>query len=114
MALTLKPVFLPQLCYQHVIGSPITCPDLNFFIFLNTMSHFFEEYTWNLDETNYSEKISQMSLCGEQQKPNFDDGDILLIQFLGISCLIILFVIQLPSPDVHNKLSLVSLPTNPM
>ena len=46
------------------------------------MPYFFEKYAFSVDETKYSDNISQVSLCGEQPKPNVDEVDILLIWVL--------------------------------
>ena len=83
----------------------MACLDFTLFIYLNTPPSFFDEYACNMYETKYYDKISQVSLCGEQKKPNVDEGDTLLICVLGIPCLMILFVFLIPSPDVHINFS---------
>ena len=45
---------------------------------------------------------------GEQPKPNFAEGDLMLIFIFGIPCLLIVFVFLHPLPDVHINLSHVS------
>ena len=52
----------------------------------------FDEYYCNLHETKSSDKISQARLCGEQQKTNIDEVDVLLILLIGITSLLIVFV----------------------
>ena len=76
------------------------------------MTYFFDEYDLNLDETKYSDKISQVSLCGKKPKPNVDEGYIFLILVLGTTCLLILFVIMIPSPDLHINFSHMPQPKN--
>ena len=68
--MTLKPVFATIMIKQFV-GSPIPCIDLTLFIYLNESLSFFDEYDCNLFEIKSSDKISLVSLCGEQTKPNF-------------------------------------------
>ena len=40
---------------------------------------FFNEYDYNMCETKYFDKISEVFLCGEQPKPNVDEGDVLFV-----------------------------------
>ena len=101
ITLALEPLFSPKFWWNNVVGIPIPCLYLILFIYLNTIPSFFDQYAWNLCTTKSSDKISQVSLCGEQTKSNVDEGDILLIWLLVIPFLFILFVFVLPSPDVH-------------
>ena len=73
----------------------------------------FDEYACNLCETKFSDRISQVSLYGEQPKPNFDEKYVLFILIFGINCLLIVFVFLQPSPVVHIKFSHISQPKNP-
>ena len=107
-----KTDFSPQLWYPHVVGGPMPCIYLTFFIYLNTMSYFFKRICFKYGWTKYSDNISQVYLCREHPKPNVDKGDILLMQVSGILFLLILFVIMSPSPDIHINLSHVSQPKN--
>ena len=79
----------------------MSCLDLTLFIYLNTPPSFVDECACNMHETKYFDKISQVSLCGEQPKPNFDEGDVLMIWIFGIPCLLIVFVFLQPSPGVR-------------
>ena len=88
--------------------SPMPCLDLTLFIYLDTPPLFFDEYACNLHETKFFEKISQVSLCGEQQKPNVDELDDFLVLLFGIPCFLIVSVFLEPLPDFHIKLSHVS------
>ena len=70
----------------------------------------FDEYDYNMHETESYDKISQVSLCGEQPKPNVDEGNVLFILIFGIPCFRIVFIKY--SLDVHINLSHVSYPKN--
>ena len=52
-----------------------------------------------------SDNISQVFLCGEQPEPNVDEGYTLLIYVLRLHCLMILFLVMLPSPEVKVNFS---------
>ena len=69
------------------------------------MMPIFEEYALILDEIKSSENISQVSLWGEQPKPNVYVGYTLLMCVLGIPSFLVLFLIMIPSHDVHISLS---------
>ena len=49
-------------------------------------------------------KMIEILIKPNRPKPNFDQGDILLIYVLGFTCLLILFVIILTSPDIPINL----------
>ena len=77
------------------------CLHFSLFILINKYHYFYEEYACSMCETKYSNKISQVYLCGEQLKPNADEGDILLILIFGIPCLLIVLVFLHPSLDIN-------------
>ena len=52
-----------------------------------------------------SDKISQVSVCGEQPKINIDEEHVLLISLFGINGLMIVFLFLQPLFDINLNLS---------
>ena len=94
--------FSSQYWYPHVVGSLMTWIELTLFIYLNTMTIFFNAYVLNLDKTKPYDNISKFSLWGKNQKVIIDGWDILFICVLGIPYLLILFVILIRLSDLHT------------
>ena len=88
--------------------SPMPCLDFTLFIYLNTYPSFFDKYACNMYETKSSDKISSVSLYGENPKANVDEENFLLILLFGVPFLLIVFVFLKHSHDVHINLSCVS------
>ena len=61
-----------------------------------------------MNEKTYSDKITQVYLCGDQPKRNVDEGDVLLISLLVIPYFLTVFAFIQLTHTVHLNMSHVS------